>query len=224
MDAHDVKAYAPELPEHLHSRMAVAIENAEAAFWSAIADAFPEVKSGDVAPDWVAARDKMNIEFVSSWMMGNLPTLEAVIFEGMKVRLREGVDRGPHFFIEAGATGAISQIERSERGRVVHVRVHMDGHIPGCEEWSNDVIWDASSDAGMNIDSFEMEVEPYGNIQPGAEVIVAEGCPTESLRHRHGVVIDWPTDDMTDIYIECYTPPSQRISIRHLALVERAAV
>jgi hypothetical protein len=54
---------------------------------------------------------------------------------GTRVRLRHDIDRYPHFFAAGGLTGTVTNTD----GGMVFVR--MDIHIPGCEEWENEIVW-----------------------------------------------------------------------------------
>lgn len=55
--------------------------------------------------------------------------------EGTRVRTRGSVERYPHFTVPAGATGTVIDVIPDA------VAVKMDRHIPGCEDWSNEVVW-----------------------------------------------------------------------------------
>jgi len=54
---------------------------------------------------------------------------------GARVRLLHDVERFPHFVIEAGATGAISEASDSL------IALKMDEFVPGAEEWANELCW-----------------------------------------------------------------------------------
>lgn len=46
------------------------------------------------------------------------------------------VDRYPHFLIPSGKTGTVTEAYDGL------IRVRMDEHVPGAEEWDNEVVWD----------------------------------------------------------------------------------
>lgn len=54
---------------------------------------------------------------------------------GARVRLRRGIERFPHFRVEAGATGAITIATEDL------IAMKMDLLVPGAEEWDNEVCW-----------------------------------------------------------------------------------
>jgi hypothetical protein len=53
----------------------------------------------------------------------------------MRYRLRHDVDRFPHFVARAGMTGTL--VEHDDE----LVTLRMDDHLPGAEEWDNEVCW-----------------------------------------------------------------------------------
>lgn len=55
---------------------------------------------------------------------------------GTKVRLKEGVERYPHFIAEAGRTGIVAE---HRVGNLLCVT--MDEPLPGGEAWENQVCW-----------------------------------------------------------------------------------
>ena len=55
---------------------------------------------------------------------------------GQRVRVKERVEKYPHFIVEVGQQGTVTE---RERGRVI---VTMDDKIPGAEEWDNAVHFD----------------------------------------------------------------------------------
>jgi hypothetical protein len=57
------------------------------------------------------------------------------ITPGTRVRLCHDIDRYPHFVAPKGAEGTV--IDHGTG--MFHVR--MDEHIPGAEDWDNEVIW-----------------------------------------------------------------------------------
>lgn len=54
--------------------------------------------------------------------------------EGTRVRLTRDVERYPHFIAEAGETGTVTQNDEM-------FNVRLDSHLPGAEEWDNEVQW-----------------------------------------------------------------------------------
>lgn len=61
------------IPEAMLDRMAHAINRADEAYWQIIADEFPEIKTGDVSPEWVWRRSHTLAVDLVSWVVGNLP-------------------------------------------------------------------------------------------------------------------------------------------------------
>ena len=68
---------------------------------------------------------------------------------GTQIMLRRSIDRFPHFIVEQGATGTVVEFSDGL------VRVKMDDHIEGCEEWDNEIVW---SDFGDDIDDVESDI------------------------------------------------------------------
>jgi hypothetical protein len=54
---------------------------------------------------------------------------------GARAQLRRRVDRFPHFAIEAGATGTITDVT----DELVAMRI--DSYVPGAEDWGNELCW-----------------------------------------------------------------------------------
>jgi len=54
---------------------------------------------------------------------------------GARARLRHVIDRYPHFSIEAGATGTVTESSDDL------ICLRMDRHVEGAEEWDNEVCW-----------------------------------------------------------------------------------
>lgn len=74
MHANDVRYHAPSLPEGIDpAHMAELLDRADEAFWAVVADGYPEVTSGDYAPEQVAKRDQDNIAAVQGWLLWNHP-------------------------------------------------------------------------------------------------------------------------------------------------------
>lgn len=53
---------------------------------------------------------------------------------GDRVRLTNDVERYPHFIAKGGSAGTVTEVGEN-------VIVKMDEHIPGAEEWENEVHW-----------------------------------------------------------------------------------
>lgn len=66
--------WGTELPPGVTAERAhTALENAEAAFWKVIAEAFPEAPGGDVSPDWTVRRERDNEWALGWWLSWNHP-------------------------------------------------------------------------------------------------------------------------------------------------------
>lgn len=66
----------------LKDRIKKAVEEADLAFWAKIAQAFPEVKTGDFPPDATFAWNRARDEAVYWWLVYNHPNSEMI--EGMR--------------------------------------------------------------------------------------------------------------------------------------------
>ena len=114
-----------------YTRMKAAVDKADEAFWAVIAEAFPEIKTGDVGPDFVMRREENNLMDVKSWIGGNAPIPQ----EGIRVRFKRDVDRFPHISVRAGDEGVVT-LEFGAFG------VQVDRYLgPGGHEWKNTVLW-----------------------------------------------------------------------------------
>jgi len=69
---------------------------------------------------------------------------------GTRVRLRHAVDRFPHFLAPAGGLGTVTQEEEV-------LTVKLDEHLPGAEDWDNEVLWSLRDGDNPNRD---LEVVP----------------------------------------------------------------
>lgn len=56
---------------------------------------------------------------------------------GSRGRLRRSVDRFPHFVVQVGATGAVTEATDSL------IALRLDVPLSGAEEWDNEVCWTA---------------------------------------------------------------------------------
>lgn len=75
--------------------------------------------------------------------------------EGTRVRLRQDVERYPHFVAESGLTGTI--VTAAEE----RVAVQLDEHLDGAEEWDNRVEWYADwYDEVSLAEAVERDLEP----------------------------------------------------------------
>jgi len=54
-------------------------EEAEMAFWDAVASAFPEIKTGDFSPMDAARLEKAMKEAIQSWYEGNQPVSKSAL-------------------------------------------------------------------------------------------------------------------------------------------------
>lgn len=63
--------------------------------------------------------------------------------EGTRVVLTRAVERFPFFIARAGMAGTV--IEATED----LVSVRMDEHLPGAEEWSNEIVWMPEDEPGL---------------------------------------------------------------------------
>jgi len=70
-----------------------------------------------------------------------------------------GVERFPHFNIPDGATGVVVEIFPGG-----DLWVHMDDHVPGCEEWSNEVQVSCTNyvEEFTALQAFALEFTPTG--------------------------------------------------------------
>lgn len=66
---------------------------------------------------------------------------EPPVRAGDRVRLRELVERFPHFEAPAGATGTVTVADRGG------VWVRLDEHLPGAEEWANEIHFETADEA-----------------------------------------------------------------------------
>ncbi len=60
---------------------------------------------------------------------------------GDRARLCRLVERFPHFWIAAGATGTVSEASENL------IALRMDKHVYGAEEWDNELCWTADDGA-----------------------------------------------------------------------------
>ena len=80
---------------------------------------------------------------------------------GMRVRLIENVNRYPHFVARAGLTGVVTEVQSEEDGGVQYA-VRLDRHLPGAEEWDNQVWW---NDDEHVAETFFDEVEEIPSVR-----------------------------------------------------------
>lgn len=71
---------------------------------------------------------------------------------GTRVRLARDVDRYPHFIAAAGSVGTVVDI-----GDANIFAVRIDEHLPGAEEWENEVHWilDAGDDPSGDVEQVD---------------------------------------------------------------------
>lgn len=55
----------------IKNRFDIAVDDAQAAFWGAIADSFPEIRSGDLPPDFIFNFNEAVKKTVAAWLIGN---------------------------------------------------------------------------------------------------------------------------------------------------------
>ena len=85
-------------------------------------------------------------------------TLTALL-PGTPVRLVNDVDRYPHFIAGAGMTGRVTVND----GETFCVR--MDQHLPGAEDWDNEIVWSVyDGDNPMRDIAYAPDLEP--NVDP----------------------------------------------------------
>lgn len=72
-----------------------------------------------------------------------------MIAEGSRVRLRNVVERYPHFIAPAGALGTVVTLDEEV------LAVRLDEPLAGAEEWGNEVHWYA----GAGMDEPELELD-----------------------------------------------------------------
>lgn len=65
---------------------------------------------------------------------GFKPSLDSEAL-GLRVTLIRNIERYPHFIARADAAGSVVEWTKDL------VRVRMDEHLPGAEEWQNEVVW-----------------------------------------------------------------------------------
>lgn len=78
----------------------------------------------------------------TGWMPADLPAV------GVRARIRQSVERFPHFRVEAGAEGIVVEATDSL------IALRMDEAIPGAEEWDNQLCWtpdDAADSASTSV-------------------------------------------------------------------------
>lgn len=91
--------------------------------------------------------------------MSQLAVPEQLPAVGARGRLRQAVDRFPHFVVEAGSMGTVTLAT----GSLIALR--MDEPLPGAEEWDNEVCWtcdDIAADDQAVADVFCRDVEVVG--------------------------------------------------------------
>lgn len=66
---------------------------------------------------------------------------------GIRARLRRGVERFPHFYVEPGYEGVVVEATDSL------ISLRMDNEIPSAGEWDNEVCWTAENAADQRLSS-----------------------------------------------------------------------
>lgn len=132
---------------------------------------------------------------------------------GERVRLRHDIDRYPHFIARAGATGTITDLG-SPAGSYISVR--MDEHLPGAEEWDNEVVWPECDDPGRFVEDcvYEDASEPGARhtivieMFDGTDESFVEDAATAALENIAGVqVIEYHHEQMTEPSSDDPPPP-----------------
>jgi hypothetical protein len=67
---------------------------------------------------------------------------------GNRFRLTRDVDRFPDFMARAGLTGTVTITKGG-------VWAKMDQHIPGAEEWDNQLYWETASEFGLDTEDMQ---------------------------------------------------------------------
>jgi hypothetical protein len=114
------------------------IEHADMAFWTVIANHFPESTTGDLSIDRTCRLAAAQSNAVREWISTNVPLRPAHIVPGLRFQLRIDVDRLPDFLAPAGMTGTITFVD--EHG----VWAEMDQHLDGAEHWDNEIHWESN--------------------------------------------------------------------------------
>lgn len=84
------------LPDEIAERAVAAANAAQEAFWQTIVEHFPEVKSGDFAPDAAHYFDRACAGALTHWIVGNYPMSEYEVL----VRFKVGVDSSLDGFVD----------------------------------------------------------------------------------------------------------------------------
>jgi hypothetical protein len=75
------------------ARVLEVVDAAQAAFWSRVATAFPQAKTGDLPPDVQHALRTVLVDAVIVWLQGNslpAPTAEDDVIEAVRIEVRMG--------------------------------------------------------------------------------------------------------------------------------------
>jgi hypothetical protein len=111
---------------------------------------------------------------------------------GLRVQLRQDVERFPHFIAKAGLKGTVHFA--NDDGTVC---VRMDERLPGAEEWQNEVQWGPDGDALGRADD---DVEVIGEVPvcPACNAVISVtggtsecGGEGEGICHRAGFAYDF---------------------------------
>jgi len=94
---------------------------------------------------------------------------------GDRVRLTACADRFPHFLVQPGGEGTVVLNEDDSS-----VAIRMDAHIPGCEEWDNEITWVPEDEA-------EWENLPVERLSGPTLVWQHDDEGTGITFHRYGV-------------------------------------
>ena len=153
------------------TRLKTAIDNAEADFWSAIAESYPEAKTGDFPPDASLDLYMALQKAVRQWLGWN-----AIPAIGTRVRFTGPVDRFPHDIVEAGEVGTIVEIDEH------CIAVHLDTDHPALGEWGNCCHWYPGHDQDLVCFLDETEVIPETG-REDAPYVERDGLDTDTVWH-----------------------------------------
>lgn len=107
--------------------------------------------------------------------------------EGYRVRLRRPVDRFPFFIARAGMTGTVIEAATDL------VAVRLDEHLPGCEEWDNELVWaDASlPDLAEDLEALEyaQHLRQFDALRLSAEADRVAQIP-DAYEQRHEIEVE----------------------------------
>lgn len=116
------------------------VQEATFAFWDVVAKRLPLAHTGDLSIGMTIEFDLIAKSAVVEWVNNSVD-----IPVGYRFALRRDVDRFPNFVAKQGMTGTVTVAH--EDGLIT---AKMDNHIPGAEEWRNELWWDHGSAAFLD--------------------------------------------------------------------------